>query len=252
MSRGLSSNIKTQLASSSFVMGHLVKLEFNNTYQYTDFSSDIDDGTITTVRTDVSINDTEILTFTSSTTDDLVVGSQVTGTGIPANTTIVAIVSSTEVRINVAMESNLGEGNTVTFVSPAVIYSANGFLQGMASVSESTQLTIGSLDLSLSGVNQTLISDLLNNGHIHRKVSIKRAFLNADTLALIESFSIYTGRVEGMDIIDSDTDSQINLSIANHWADFARLSGRRTNSGSQNQFFPNDKGFDFITQSNLT
>ena len=44
MSRGLSSAIKTQLASSSFVMAHLVKLEFNTTYKYTDFSSDIDAG----------------------------------------------------------------------------------------------------------------------------------------------------------------------------------------------------------------
>ena len=120
----------------------------------------------------------------------------------------------------------------------------------MASISETTQITIGSLDLSISGVNQTLISDLLNNGHIHRKVTIKRAFLNTDTLALIEAFSIYTGRVDGMNIIDSDRDSQINLSIANHWADFARLSGRRTTSGSQNQFFPDDRGFDFITTSN--
>ena len=178
MSRGLSSDIKTQLASTSFVMAHLVKLEFNTTYYYTDFSSDIVDGSDT--------------------------------------------------------------------------YSANGFLQKIGSISESSSLTIGSLSLSLSGVNQTLISDLLGNGHIHRKVAIKRAFINASTNALIESFSIYTGRVDGMDIMDSDKTSMINLRIANHWGDFARLSGRRTNSGSQNQFFPNDKGFDFITQSNIS
>ena len=47
MSRGLSSDIKTQLASTSFVMAHLVKLEFNTTYYYTDFSSDIVDGSDT-------------------------------------------------------------------------------------------------------------------------------------------------------------------------------------------------------------
>ena len=176
MSRGLSSDIKTQLASTSFVMAHLVKLEFNTTYYYTDFSSDIVDGSDT--------------------------------------------------------------------------YSANGFLQKIGSISESAGLTIGSLSLSLSGVDQTLISDVLNNGHIHRQVTIRRAFINASTNALIESFSIYSGRVEGMDIADTDKTSMINFRVANHWGDFARLSGRRTNSGSQNQFFPNDRGFDFITQSN--
>ena len=158
-------------------MAHLVKLEFDTTYYYTDFSSDIVDG-----------------------------------------------------------------GDT---------YSANGFLQKIGSISESASLTIGSLSLSLSGVNQTLISDVLNNGHIHRQITIKRAFINASTNALIESFSIYSGRVEGMDIADNDKTSMINFQVSNHWGDFARLAGRRTNSGSQNQFFPNDKGFDFITQSNI-
>ena len=176
MSRGLSSDIKTQLASTSFVMAHLVKLEFNTTYYYTDFSSDIVDGSDT--------------------------------------------------------------------------YSANGFLQKIGSISETASLTIGSLSLSLSGVNQTLISDLLGNGHIHRQITIKRAFINASTNALIESFSIYSGRVESMDLADNDKTSVINLRVANQWGDFARLAGRTTSSGSQNQFFPNDKGFDFITQSN--
>ncbi len=177
MSRGLSSSIKTELAKGSFIMAHLVKLEFNATYYYTDYSSDIVDGSDT--------------------------------------------------------------------------YSANGFLQKIGSISESTGLTTGSLSVTLSGVNQTLISDLLGNGHIHRKVTVKRAFINSSTNALIDSISIYSGRVESMEIADSDKTSIINLRVANHWSDFGRMSGRMTNSASQQQFFPDDKGFDFITQSNL-
>lgn len=176
MSRGLSSAIKTELAKGSFIMAHLVKLEFNTTYYYTDFSSDIVDGSDT--------------------------------------------------------------------------YSATGYLLGIGSVSENARMSIGSLDLTVSGVNQTLIADILNNGHIHRKVTVKRAFINSSTNALIESFSIYTGRIESMEIVDSGKTSELNFSVANHWGDFARLSGRRTNSGSQNLFFPNDKGLDFITHSN--
>ena len=177
MSRGLSSSIKTELAKGSFIMAHLVDLEFNADYYYTDFSSDIEYD---------SIN-----------------------------------------------------------------YVANGFLQKIGSISESTGLTTGSLSVTLSGVNQSMISELLNYGHIHRKVTVKRAFINSSTNALIESISIYSGRVESMEIADSDKTSIINLRVANHWSDFGRMSGRMTNSSSQGQFFPNDKGFDFITQSNL-
>ena len=182
MSRGLSGDIKNELVRTNFVMAHLVKLEFDTTYYYTDFSSDIVDGSDT--------------------------------------------------------------------------YIANGFLQKIGAISESASLTIGSLSLSLSGVTQTIISDILNNGHIHRQITIKRAFITSGTVdgdgQLIESFSIYSGRVESMDIVDSDKTSTINFRVANHWGDFARLAGRRTSSGSQNQFFPSDKGFDFITQSNIS
>ena len=41
MARGLSEAVKTQFASGSFVMAHLVKLELDTIYYYTDFSSDI-------------------------------------------------------------------------------------------------------------------------------------------------------------------------------------------------------------------
>ena len=155
-----------------------MKLEFNTTYKYTDFSSDIDAGS--------------------------------------------------------------GE-----------IYSANGFLQSMGSINESSKLTIGSIDLVLSGVNQTLISDLLNNGHLNKKVTIQRAYINSSTNALIEAFSIFSGRVDGMQIRDTNETSEIGLTISNHWSDFGRRSGRRTISSSQQQFFPDDKGFDFITKANL-
>ena len=42
--RGLSSDVKTQLASGNFNMSHLVKLELNTTYYYTDSRSDVFDG----------------------------------------------------------------------------------------------------------------------------------------------------------------------------------------------------------------
>ena len=41
----------------------------------------------------------------------------------------------------------------------------------------------------------------------------------------------------------------INFSIANHWADFARISGRTTNNSSQQHFFDNDLGFEFTDQA---
>jgi hypothetical protein len=263
MSRGLSSAVKTQLASGSFVMAHLVKLELDSTYYYTDFSSDIVDGSDT--------------------------------------------------------------------------YSANGFLQEVDAITESTGLTTGGFALTLSGVNQTIISDVLNNGHLHRKITVKRAFLNDSTVAvaeveslvdftptptadwqsgshtgisgvssgsgtgatfnisvsgdgevvtfsinssgsgyvngetitvtdpgntpstctltviikfLIDSFSVYTGRVAGMSIVDTEDECFLEFDVANQWADLERVSGRQTTDRSQQHYFNGDLGFEFMTSSN--
>jgi len=242
-------------------MAHLIKLEFNTTFTFTDYSSDIvivgSEDYVVTKTGHLKYAGTQYITNLDenySIQEGMVVTSDTYGF---ASGTVVSdreLAGQTYVEISPVSESDATAGDReVTFTLPGVseIYSANGFLQSMGNISESTKLTIGSLDLTLSGVNQTLISDLLNNGHIHRKVTIQRAFINPSTNALIEAFSLYTGRIDSMEIVDSERTSTINLSIANHWADFARMSGRRTNSGSQNQFFPDDKGFDFITQSNL-
>ena len=173
-SRGLSSDVKTQLASGSFMMAHLVKLELNTTYYFTDSNSDIVDGSDT--------------------------------------------------------------------------YTANGFLHGLSAVSESANININSMALKISGINQTIISDVLTNGHLHRTVTIKRAILD-DSQALIDTFFIYKGFIEAMNITDSGESSSVNFSIANHWADFARISGRTTNNSSQQHFFDNDLGFEFADQA---
>ena len=174
-SRSLSSDVKTQLASGSFNMVHLVKLELNSTYYYTDSNSDVVDGSDT--------------------------------------------------------------------------YTANGFLQGLSAVTESSNINIGSTTLRISGVNQTIISDTLNNGHLHRAITIKRAILD-DSDAVIDTFEIYKGFVEGMSITDSGETSSVNFSVANHWADFERIEGRATNNSSQQNFFDSDLGFEFSDQVN--
>tara|TARA_B100000579_G_C22701556_1_gene790022 strand:+ start:442 stop:1059 length:618 start_codon:yes stop_codon:yes gene_type:complete len=174
MSRGLSTDVKNLLASGSFAMAHLVKLELNSTYYYTDFATDIIDS-----------------------------------------------------------------GDT---------YYANGFLRGISPVSEKAKLGIGALQISLSAVNQTIVSDVLNNGHLHRQVTIKRAVLNSSN-TLVGSFTIYLGYIEKMSISDSNSSSTLNFSVANHWSDFNRINGRRTNNASQQHYFNGDKSFEFCSQA---
>ena len=259
MTRGLSSAVKTQLASSSFVMAHLVKLELNTTFRFTDFSSDIDFGS----GDNVIVKDGEVtansIVIRVNEYDSLQEGMAVTSNkyGIKSGSVIRRFkggASNPQVWLDQATETDAVEGTHVLTFSKAgqnTIYNSSSFLLNIGNISESAKLTVGSVDLQLSGVNQTLLSDFLNNGHLNKKITIYRAFINASTNALIEKVSIFSGRIDGMDISDNDKTSIVNLTASNHWSDLNRRAGRRTTSESQQQFFPNDLGFDFITLSNL-
>ena len=176
MPRGLSSAVKTKLASGKFTMAHLVKLELNTTYKYTDYAVNIVDGSDT--------------------------------------------------------------------------YVPNGFLHGIGAIAETATINIGSIDIAVSSATQTILSDVLTNGHLNRNVTIKRTILDTDdTVVTSGTFQIYAGYIEGMSITDRQGDSIINFAVANHWADFQRIEGRRTNDSSQQHIFDGDKAFEFTSQA---
>jgi len=176
MPRSLSSAVKTKLASGKFTMAHLVKLELNTTYKYTDYAVNIVDGSDT--------------------------------------------------------------------------YVPNGFLRGIGAVTENASINIGSIDITVSSATQTILSDVLTNGHLNRSVTIKRAILDTDDSVVTSgTFQIYAGYIEGMSITDRQGDSIINFAVANHWSDFMRFEGRRTNDSSQQHFFNGDKAFEFTSQA---
>ena len=183
-SRGLHSDITTELAKSAYTSIHLVDL------------------TLGTVATPVSYY------YTDHTTD-IVVG-----------------------------------GNT---------YLANGFLLNFGSVKEDKKMSTGTMNLVLSAVNQTIISDVLTNGYIHRPVKIQRAYISSANVLVSANavFTVYDGRIDGMSIQDSGTTSVISFKVANHWAFFQRIQGRRTTKNSMDEHFLGDLGFDWMQASNV-
>ena len=60
---------------------------------------------------------------------------------------------------------------------------------------------------------------------------------------LIDTFNYDKGFIESFNI---DTDAgKLTLSCTSHFADFSRVSGRKTNEGSQQLYFATDKGMEF-------
>ncbi len=70
----------------------------------------------------------------------------------------------------------------------SVTYNASDFIMGISDFTEETDLTKGSITLSLSGADQTFISTVLNENVINDSVDIFRGFLNDSNSLIADPF----------------------------------------------------------------
>lgn len=128
-------------------------------------------------------------------------------------------------------------------------YLASSLFLGMNEVNESSELGVSSLTLKFTGADQTIISLLLNNDYMDKTVNVYRAFLDQSQVVINYPFLLFEGRIENFNIEETDTTSEILISVASHWADFEKVRNRRTNTNSQKLFFTSDKGFNYASQT---
>ena len=133
----------------------------------------------------------------------------------------------------------------------SVTYSASDFILGVSNFTEEVDITKSTLNIGLSGADQTFISTVLNEPVINDEVIIYRGLLNTNNSLIADPFLLYKGNIESFAINESPKDSLINLTIVSHWADFEKKNGRKTNNTSQQRFFSTDVGMDFSSQTVL-
>lgn len=130
-------------------------------------------------------------------------------------------------------------------------YTASPFLVSVPTFTEETDVTKTSLNIDLSGADQTFISTCLNENIVNDSVEIFRGLLNSSNSLIADPLLLYSGNIETFQISESQTDSNVTLTIVSHWADFDKKSGRQTNNNSQQRFFSSDVGMDFASQTVL-
>jgi hypothetical protein len=141
----------------------------------------------------------------------------------------------------------------ITDHSRNVTYNSNLYISGgdlidFGPVSETSDLRVSAVQMQLTGVSNTYRQLLLSGDHIDRQIIIRRAIFNTNDALIDNPVVIRDGRIQGFDILETLTSSIVTIDIASHMADFQKTAGRRTNSHSQNIFFPNDTGMEFSSE----
>ena len=127
-------------------------------------------------------------------------------------------------------------------------YVAAGHFLDIASPSESAKLKVGSVNLILSGVEQSFISILQTQKWINRKIYISRAIISDAGDIVPNPFRIFEGQMTQYQVVEDDKSGKVTISIASHWADFKKKAGRFTNNNSQQYYYPNDKGMEYAPE----
>tara|TARA_B110000285_G_C14860873_1_gene484524 strand:+ start:231 stop:785 length:555 start_codon:yes stop_codon:yes gene_type:complete len=126
--------------------------------------------------------------------------------------------------------------------------SSSSFI-GIGDVTESSELRVNDITLTLSGVDQTYVSVFLSNNYVDVPVQVYRAIFDDSDAIVGAPILIFDGVMTGYQIEDTETESKVTVQMASHWKDFEKENGRRTNHNSQQLYFDGDKGFEFAPKS---
>jgi len=132
------------------------------------------------------------------------------------------------------------------------LYVSSSYLIDVGGAKETGGVKVNSMNLKFNSVGSVYSSLVLSNSYINTKVTIQRVCLDANDAVIGEPITYFEGRVIGFEMTDNNSESQITLEIASHWSDFDKIQNRRTNSSSQNFYYPDDKGFDYASSTITT
>jgi len=138
-------------------------------------------------------------------------------------------------------------GRSVTALSNT--WDSSGHFMGIGDVTESAELRVNDLSLTLSGVEQAYVAIFLGNNYIDVPITVYRAILDDSDSVIGAPILIFDGILTGYQIEDTDTESKVTVKMASHWKDFEKENGRRTNHNSQQLYFAGDLGFEFAAKS---
>lgn len=132
------------------------------------------------------------------------------------------------------------------------VYTALGGLLSYDGLAESGDLSASGLTISASGVDQTIIAALLNEGYIGQTVSVWRAYLDPTTFQPIaDPVPLFTGYMNGGWSVEEDypDPSQgsgtctIRLTCTDRLAQLDQKRGIQGNLGSHQSLYPSDQFF---------
>jgi hypothetical protein len=135
-------------------------------------------------------------------------------------------------------------------------YSATNGLLGFEGPSETAQLLVNDITVTLSGVDTSFAmakifeEDASGTVFVDRPIKIWHGFLDVNEALIVDPLKIFDGRMDNPVVIEDPESGTCTIAVKGTpaWADFGRRPGRHTNDAEQQFHFPGDKGMEFVSE----
>jgi hypothetical protein len=134
-----------------------------------------------------------------------------------------------------------------TITINSATYAGIGALSSISTIEETEDLSARGLVIDLTGVPNDLVAAALTEPYQGRTAAVRFGTLNADTGAVIESITIFSGRMDTMAISNDGKSAQIGISVESKLVDFKRTRESRYTHEEQLRRFPADTGLEYVT-----
>jgi hypothetical protein len=125
-------------------------------------------------------------------------------------------------------------------------FSGVGMLAAASAAEESAELRAASMTVSLSGIPGDAIALALAEAYQGRKATVWEVMIADTGLVVADPVVIFRGRMDQLDIELGET-SSVRVSLTNRLADWERARVRRYTQEDQQQDYPADEFFRFVS-----
>ena len=135
----------------------------------------------------------------------------------------------------------------------SIVYDSNTYLGvgkigAISEVEENTDVSAHQINLTLTGLDTTLMSESLNQNYRNRSAIIMVAFLDSSDAVVGEPVTIFSGIMDSVQVTVGET-CTISLKVISRLQDWERTRFGRYTNEEQQELFAGDKGFEFLNQT---
>ena len=127
-------------------------------------------------------------------------------------------------------------------------YLGNGWFQGFGAIKEEGEIRPTGMDISLTGIPQSLISLILSQSVQNKKGTLYLGFLNSSGAIIQDPAVMYEGSLDVPQLSENDSGPQIRITIENKLLDLDRPRDFRWTHEGQKGITgrEDDKGFEHV------